>query len=93
MKTNDTESTSKLTAEVFFRRRSQLTSHLTNVQECYKDWRKSYVNKLDGKLPTLAVAEIYLPYIEDLRITAQLIEEEIAELDRQWNPADSPGLD
>lgn len=94
MKANDTESAPKPTAEVFFRRRSQLASLLTDVKEDYKRRRQKYVDELlHRERVTLGFTEKHLPHIENLRITAQLIEEEIAELDEQWDPVNATGLD
>lgn len=95
MKTTDIKNTSKLTAEVFFRRRSNLASLLTEIQEGYKRRRAEYVAELlHGTSLTRQVAEDHLITIRDLSLTAQLVEEEIAELDRQWNnQTASSGLD
>ena len=88
MKANDTESAPTPTAEVFFRRRSQLASLLTDVKEDYKRRRQKYVDELvHGERVTLGFTEKHLPHIENLRITAQLIEEEIAKLEKQMREA------
>ena len=56
--------------------------------------RQKYVDELlHGERVALGFTEKHLPHIENLRITAQLIEEEIAELDEQWDPVNATGLD